>query len=98
MQLRYHQQVVADTLSKGKPMIYKAENGDIVKQLPNGLVEVIKNGCLHNKTPQQKKSFFTSLLNFKDKDIVFYNEQLRDLKDNEANEFNKWILKQTLKP
>ncbi len=50
-----------------------------------------KKSCLHGKTEKQKCDFFQSLYKCKNKDVIFYNEQLRDLKYDEMEQFNMWI-------
>ena len=49
------------------------------------------NGCLNGKTEDEKHSYFESLYTFIEDDLIFYNEQLTDLLEDELEQFNMWI-------
>jgi len=51
-----------------------------------------KIGCLFGKNEEEKNLFFKSLYAFKRTDCIFYNEQLHDLRYDELEQFNCWIL------
>jgi len=48
-------------------------------------------GCLHGKTEAMKNEFFESIYNFIESDLIFYNEQVSDLLEDEKEQFNCWI-------
>lgn len=56
-------------------------------------------GCLNGKTKEEVIQFFVTLYNFIEKDLIFYNEQLTDLSEDELEQFNMWVFdnKYTLK-
>ena len=49
------------------------------------------HGCIYGKTPKEKHEYFQSLFNFIEADLIFYNEQLKDLNEDELDQFNMWI-------
>ncbi len=49
-------------------------------------------GCLSVKNEEQVSTFFEELYRFKERDLVFYNEQVSDLTEDEKYRFNDWIL------
>jgi hypothetical protein len=50
-----------------------------------------RQGCLYRKNKEQVNSFFERLYYFKNSDLVFYNEQVSDLQEDELEQFNMWV-------
>ena len=68
---------------------------DDIKQHNNRHDKLENKGCLNGKTQNEKERFFASLHSFIKNDLIFYNEQLADLQEDELEQYNMWIFNNT---